>query len=165
MTSCYTLFIEKVFAIGRGAKEGVDPRVNIIRFLQRKTESSYLYDYKTVQQALRFMRSHGYTEIPVVNQDGFYLGVVGEGDFLWHVLDYGGYESVKDDKVGTFVQRGNIPALKITATDADLQNAAVRCTFVPIVDDRNVFVGVITRKDVLQYFADKMRKAAIEVTA
>jgi len=27
--------------------------------------------------------------------------------------------------------------------------------FVPVVDDRNVFSGIITRKDVIQYFANE----------
>ena len=48
--------------------------MNIIRSLQRKTECPFFYDYKTVQQALRFMRSHGCVQVPVVNQDGRYLG-------------------------------------------------------------------------------------------
>lgn len=143
----------------------MNTRVNIIRFLHRKTESSFLYDYKTVQQALRFMRSHGYREIPVVNQQGLYLGTVDEGDFLWHILDYGGYEAVKDDKLASFVRKGNTPALKITAADDEVKQAAQRCMFVPIVDDRGMFVGVIERKDVVQYFADKARDAMVEVTA
>ena len=50
--------------------------MNIIRSLQRKTECPFFYDYKTVQQALRFMRSHGCVQVPVVNQDGRYLGTV-----------------------------------------------------------------------------------------
>ena len=143
----------------------MNTRVNIIRFLHRKTESSFLYDYKTVQQALRFMRSHGHREIPVVNQEGFYLGAIDEGDFLWHILDYGGYEAVKDDKIASFVRKGNTPALKITAADDELKQAALRCMFVPIVDDRGMFVGVIERKDIVQYFADKAKEAVVEVTA
>ena len=143
----------------------MNTRVNIIRFLHRKTESSFLYDYKTVQQALRFMRSHGHREIPVVSQDGLYLGAVDEGDFLWHILDYGGYEAVKDDKIGSFVSKGRIPALNITATDEELKRAALRAAFVPIVDDRGVFVGVVDRKDIVQYFVDKAKEALVMVTA
>lgn len=143
----------------------MNTRVNIIRFLHRKTESSFLYDYKTVQQALRFMRSHGHREIPVVSQDGLYLGAVDEGDFLWHILDYGGYEAAKDDKIGSFVSKGRIPALKITATDEELKQAALRAAFVPIVDDRGAFIGVVDREDIVQYFVDKAKAAPVMVTA
>ena len=139
--------------------------MNVIRFLQRKTESSFFYDYKTVQQALRFMRSHGCREIPVVNQDGFYLGTIDEGDFLWHMIDYGGYEQVKENKIGSFVRKGNVPAVKITATDDELRNAALCSSFVPIVDDRGVFVGIVARRDIIQYLAEQIRTSPTMVTA
>ena len=98
--------------------------MNIIRSLQRKTECPFFYDYKTVQQALRFMRSHGCVQVPVVNQDGRYLGTVSEGDFLWHIIDWGGYEAAKDHKIAELLRRGAPPALKITASDDELRRAA-----------------------------------------
>ena len=139
--------------------------MNVIRFLQRKTECSVLHDYKTVQQALRFMRDHGKQAMPMVNQDGFYLGVVREGDLLWHLLDCGGYEAVKDNTLGSFMEKYNIPALKITASDEELKHASMRCPFVPIVDDRDVFVGIVDSKDVTQYFVDQAMAARVVVTA
>ena len=140
--------------------------MNIIRFLHRKTdEHCTLYDYKTVRQALCFMRSHGYTEMPVINQDGAYLGVVGEGDFLWHIIDCGGFDAVKDDKIIDVLRNGMVPALKITATDEELQKAIEHCSFIPIVDDRDVFVGIVYREDVLQYFAEQAKEAMQDVTA
>lgn len=134
--------------------------MNVIRFLHRKTDRAFLYDYKTLHQALRYMRSHGYTELPVVDRDGFYLGAVNEGDFLWHLIDYGGCEKVKDDPVSALVRHNNIPALKITASDAELEEAARRCSFVPIVDDRDAFIGVLERDDIMEYFAQKALKAS-----
>ncbi len=154
MTSCYN----KIKAIGRQTGEGRQPPVNIIRFMRRKTDSAFLYDYKTVAQALRFMRSHGYREIPVVSRDGVYRGVVDEGDFLWYLLDYGGYEAVKDHTLDALVRKGKCPALKITASDEQLKQAALRSAFVPIVDDRSAFVGVVDRQDVLRYFVDLARQ-------
>lgn len=149
--------------------KGVDSYVNIIRVLQRKTEGSFLYDYQTVQQALRLMRSHGYTEVPVVNREGAYLGMIREGDFLWHLLDCGGYEQVRHQTVGTFLQRSNLPALTITATDEQLRSAALQSVCIPVVDDRGMFVGVIRREDIVRYFADKAggmeRTAQMMVTA
>ena len=143
------------------ARERKWQRVNIIRFIQTKTESTYLYDYKTVDQALRFMRSHGHTEVPVVNQSCEYLGVLNEGDFLWHILDYGGYASVKNDRLSKLIHKGAVPALKITADDEELRAAALRCSIVPIVDDRNVFIGVIPRESILQYFAEKQQEEVV----
>ena len=139
--------------------------MNIIRSLQRKTECSFFYDYKTVQQALRFMRSHGCVQVPVVNQDGRYLGTVSEGDFLWHIIDWGGYEAAKDHKIAALLRRGAPPALKITASDDELRRAALCGAVIPIVDDRDMFVGVVPREDIVQYFAEKSAAAAAAVTA
>ena len=72
---------------------------------------------------------------------------------------------MKDDKIGSFVSKGRIPALNITATDEELKRAALRAAFVPIVDDRGVFVGVVDREDIVQYFADKAKTAPVMVTA
>ncbi len=132
--------------------------MNIIRFLHRKTDVCLLHDYKTVQQALRIMRSHGCAELPVVNQEGFYVGTVKEGDFLWYILDYGGFDEVKDHKISSVVQKSMVPALKITDTDEDLQKAALRSAFVPIVDDRDMFVGTISREDIIAYFVDREKE-------
>ena len=95
--------------------------MNIIRSLQRKTECPFFYDYKTVQQALRFMRSHGCVQVPVVNQDGRYLGTVSEGDFLWHIIDWGGYEAAKDHKIAELlraIQGKSLEAAEREAMDA-----------------------------------------------
>ncbi len=134
--------------------------MNIIRFLHRKTDVCLLHDYKTVQQALRIMRSHGCKELPVVNQEGLYIGTVNEGDFLWYILDYGGFEAVKDHKISKIAQKGTVPALKITDTDEDLQRAALRSAFVPIIDDRDMFVGTISREDIIAYFVDLGKETA-----
>ena len=133
--------------------------VNIIRYLHRKTDASVLYGYKTVQQALQYMRSHGFAEMPVVNQEGQYMGTVKEGDFLWYLVDYGGYEQVKDDKVSRVIRKGMVPALKITATDEELHKAALRSAGIPIVDSRDAFVGVLDREDVIRYFAQQEKQA------
>lgn len=139
--------------------------MNVIRFLQRKTDCSVLYDYKTFRQALCFMRGHGKQEMPLVSHEGFYCGVVREGDLLWHLLDHGGYETVKDDTLGSFVEKYNLPALKITADDEELKRASMRCSFVPIVDDRGVFVGTVDSRDIVQHFVDEARRSRPSVTA
>lgn len=36
---------------------------------------------------------------------------------------------------------------------------------IPIVDDRDMFVGVVPREDIVQYFAEKSAAAAAAVTA
>ena len=129
--------------------------MNIIRFLHRKNESPFLYEYKTARQALQFMRNHGLSEVPVITQDGIYLGMVREGDFLWHLIDCGGFDAIRDHTLDKILRNGSAPALKITATDEELKRAALRSEYVSIVDDRGIFIGLVYREDIVQYFASK----------
>lgn len=129
--------------------------MNFIGLLQNKGTITFLYDYKTLRQGLELMRNHGYTAMPVIAQDGHYLGTVNEGDFLWHILDYGGYEAVKDVTIKDIVKKGCNPAVTIAATPEELKEAVMEYHFVPVVDDRGMFVGIITRRALGEYLYSK----------
>lgn len=103
------------------------------------------------------MRAHGYTAIPVLSKNGEYKGTVTEGDFLRHLLEK---EKVDlREEQGCYVQNilreGFNEAVTINATMEELLIKVMEQNFVPVVDDRNFFVGIITRKDIIKYFYDK----------
>ena len=58
-------------------------------------------------------------------------------------------------------------AVSVNAKLEDLLLMTMNQNFVPVVDDRNIFIGIITRKDVLQYFYNKLQneKNAADITA
>ena len=49
-------------------------------------------------------------------------------------------------------RKDNIP-VRVTTSMQDLVERATYQNFVPVVDDRGVFIGIITRKDVLLCFS------------
>lgn len=44
-------------------------------------------------------------------------------------------------------------SVKIDADIEDLLQLAFQQNFVPVVDAHNIFIGIVTRKDIMQYFA------------
>ena len=46
-------------------------------------------------------------------------------------------------------------AVNISVSMDELVNKITNQNFVPVVDDHNVFIGIITRKDVILYLANK----------
>ena len=63
--------------------------MNLAKIMTPKVFTVFLHETDTVRQGLEVMRRHGYTAIPVLDQEDKYLGSISEGDFLWHILDKG----------------------------------------------------------------------------
>lgn len=133
--------------------------VNIAYFLIPKSTVAYLYDDCTFRQGLEKMRHHGYTAIPVITREGRYLGTVSEGDFLWRMLEY----SADDEKAPSMrdleklqvrdILKSSCPPVRITVSMEELLHSAMNQNFVPVIDDLGNFIGIVTRKDIIRYFA------------
>ena len=45
--------------------------------------------------------------------------------------------------------------VRITATIEELMEKAVTQNFVPVVDDLDSFIGIVTRRDIIRYFFNR----------
>ncbi|MDD6489151.1 MAG: CBS domain-containing protein [Clostridia bacterium] len=134
--------------------------MNLFYLLKPKSSVAYLYKTNTIRQGLEKMRIHGYSAIPVIDDNGEYIGTVSEGDFLWHILKYK-KEDIKSQEQYSIIdivnEERNLP-VKINVTMDELLLRVMDQNFVPVIDDRNMFIGIITRKDIIKYFYDKSKK-------
>lgn len=134
--------------------------MNVAFFMQPKSSVAYLYDDFTIRQALEKMHYHGYTAIPVLDRQGHYLGTVREGDFLWFIVKGEGQEAhtMAIESLENFnlselkIDAEKNPSVLITASIEELLMRAMNQNFIPVVDDRNLFIGIVTRKDVIRHF-------------
>lgn len=137
--------------------------MNIAYFLLPKGRVAYLYDDCTFRQGLEKMRYHGYTAIPVISRTGQYVGTVSEGDFLWRLLREDGerrctMKDLEQLQVRDLL-RGNLyPPVRITVTMDELLESAMHQNFTPVVDDAGSFIGIVTRRDIIRYFAKQDRQ-------
>ena len=131
--------------------------MNIVKIMTPKYSTACPQETSTVRQGLELMRSRGYTAIPVLNKDGRYLGSVTEGDFLRHMMQVGTTELKEHEKyrVGSIFRPDFCPALDIQASETDVIDAVLQQNFVPIVDDRGCLCGIVTRRSVILYLAEK----------
>ena len=135
----------------------MDEQANILFFLKPKLEVAYLYHDQSLRQGLEKMRAHGYTAIPVLYRDGSYAGAVSEGDFLRNILKTKPRDSgdLEDRTVGDLVRRQWSPPVRIDATMDDLLLRVIDQNFVPVVDGRNLFMGIVTRREIIKYFYER----------
>ena len=127
-------------------------RRNVLFLLTPKTQVACLKENMNVRQALEKMRAHGYSAIPLIAEDGRYLGTVSEGDLLWYIVqnDQITMEGLEDVGITQLLQKNRVPAVKVDADAAELAGMITNQNFVPVVDDRNVLMGIVTRKRVMQ---------------
>ena len=127
-----------------------------------KNRVAYLYDDYTLRQGLEKMRYHGYTAIPVISRSGKYVGTISEGDFLWQILSNDAesrqIRSMKDLEqlhIRDLLRGNNYPPVRITVSMEELLSNAMNQNFIPVVDDLGNFTGIVTRKDIIRYFAEQ----------
>ena len=126
--------------------------MNVISLLTPKTNVAWLYEDWTIRQGLEKLRFHGYTAIPVLAKDGSYVGTVSEGDFLWCLLDQGSGDIQTQEKQPRrrVIRTGFNPAVRIDVALEELVERALRQSFIPVVDDRGAFVGIVTRQNIIK---------------
>ena len=126
---------------------------NILFFLTPKAMCAYVYDDYTIRQALEKMESAGYAALPILNRQGEYRGTLTEGDLLWGLknmcqLDIRKAETHRIMEISR--RKDNIP-VRVTTPMRDLVDRSSVQNFVPVVDDKNAFIGIITRRAIIQY--------------
>ena len=130
--------------------------MNVIMLLKPKTTVQYIFEDNTLRQGLEKMRAHSYTAIPVISQDGKYVGTVSEGDFLYYILDQRNNSLQAKEKhlVRDILREGFNPAVRIDVTMDELLERAMRQNFVPVTDDFDTFIGIVTRQDIIRNFIE-----------
>lgn len=134
--------------------------MNILFFLTPKSEVAYIYDDYTIEQALQVFQTYRYSAIPMIDRDGKYICTITEGDFLWGMYENDAItpENLYTKKVGELVPRVQHKAVSSTARMEDMMSIAKDQNFVPVVDDNGVFIGIVTRKEILKYCYDTIQK-------
>ena len=126
---------------------------NILFFLTPKALCAYLYDDYTMRQALEKMETAGYTTLPILNRYGEYVGTLTEGDLLWAIknkccMDIRQIETYGLAEVPR--RKDNVP-VRVTTSMQELIDRASYQNFVPVVDDKNAFIGIVTRRAIIKY--------------
>ena len=134
--------------------------MNILFFLTPKAACEHLDADDTVRQALERMELSGYTALPVLAPDGTYCGTLGVNDLLWALKNLCDMDmkTAEDHGISEITPRRENRAVSVSTKMEDLLSKAIDQNFVPVVDDRSAFIGIVTRKAIMQHFTEKMLK-------
>lgn len=128
--------------------------MNILAFVKPKNDVVFVYQDETIKQALEKLENKRFTSIPVLDREGNYVGTLTEGDLLWAIKSMKNFDAKKAENIvisevkrfrdyEPITIQGNMQELIVKATTAN---------FVPVIDEHNLFIGIVTRKDIINYF-------------
>lgn len=126
---------------------------NILFFMTPKALCHHVYDDFTVRQALEKMEAVGFAALPILNRRGEYRGSLTEGDLLWALknlckMDMRQAEARRIMEIER--KRDNIP-VRVNTSMHELVERAIYQNFVPVVDDKDTFIGIVTRSNIVKY--------------
>jgi len=138
--------------------------MNIFRFIRPKSSVEYIYDTSTVRQALEKMRYHHYVAIPVITEEGVYVGTLRNEDIFKYFVDNKKYDarSAEGDLVTKILDKDYLKPLPHSAPVGELFKTVAEHNFAPVVDDRSCFIGLVLRRDVLDFLLKYYEKKESE---
>lgn len=126
-------------------------KINLLLLLTPKAELSCITEDMNVRQAIEKMQARSYMCIPVISKTGEYVGSITEGDLLWTLVDEDSdLEALEEINIKDIIRKDYMPAEKVDADSDRIISMITEQNYVPIVDDRNILMGIVTRRKVIK---------------
>ena len=127
--------------------------MNILFFLTPKCDVAYVKEEDSLRNTLEKMEFHRYSAIPVLSKDGKFAGTLTEGDLLWEIKNQLNLDLKEAEKVlvKDIPMRKNFEAVGINSSMEGLVARSLTQNFVPVVDDLGHFIGIVKRRDLMDY--------------
>ncbi|HPX84155.1 MAG TPA: CBS domain-containing protein [Bacilli bacterium] len=128
--------------------------MNILAFIKPKSEVVFVYDDDTIQEALNKLEQCRFSSIPILTRDGNYFGTLTEGDLLWAIKNQTNFDFKKAETIliSQIRRFRDYVSINMNSKMDELIMKSTTENFVPVVDDHNLFIGIITRKNIINYF-------------
>lgn len=131
--------------------------MNIFSFFTPKAETCYMEPDSTIRQALEKFDRHKFTVIPIVDENGLYVSTISEGDILRYIKNAAGFDlSVAEGvRISEIERYRAYRACKTDVSVDELVRLAMEQNFIPVVDDRGAYIGIVKRKAVMMYLCER----------
>ena len=133
--------------------------MNILFFLIPKDEVKFIYDDFSIRQLLEKLDIYKYSAIPILDREGHYIDTISEGDVLIYLKNHNNLNLKNSENISIkeIEIRRRINSITINSNMEDLLELVLSQNFVPVVDDMNHFIGIITRKAVISHLASQLK--------
>ena len=130
--------------------------MNILFYLTPKANCEVLYDDESIREALERMELSGFAALPIIHkEDGVYRGTLTDGDLLWALKNCCNFDLKEAQTHGIMeIAHKNYKPVSVSTDMNDLMQKALDQNFVPVVDDRGTFIGIVIRRSIMAQYVD-----------
>ncbi len=134
--------------------------MNIIALLTPKDKTFYLDSKSTIRQALEKFDRYKFTVVPLIDKEGHYMATLSEGDILRYIKNNSHFdvELAESQCVDCIEKYRPYKALDISCPIQEVIKLSFEQNFIPIIDDRGMYIGIIKRKGIIKYFYERFKK-------
>lgn len=136
--------------------------MNILFFLTPKSDVAYIFEDETLRQTVEKMEHRKFSCIPILNKEGKYTGTISEGDLLWGIkrlnINITDLKQMEDVSIMAIPRRATYKPVHADADMEHLLDRAINQNYVPVIDDKGSFIGIITRKEIIKYCYKEMKE-------
>ena len=131
---------------------------SIISLLTPKKITFFLLNTATIRQALEKFDAHKFTVVPLIDDEGHFVGTLSEGDILRFIKNQTNFnlKLAENMLVKDIDHYRPYQSVKIDALISEVFALSLEQNFIPVVDDNDVYIGIIKRKEVIKYLSDKI---------
>ena len=126
---------------------------SIISLLTPKKGTDYLFSGTSLRNALEKFKIHKFSAVPIIGEDGAYIRTISEGDLLRYITNLPNFNISLAEKICIDEVESYRPyqALNIESSIIEVFSLSLQQNFIPLVDDRGLYIGIIKRKEILEY--------------
>lgn len=131
-------------------------------FLTPKSDVIWISARATMRTAFETMEESGFAALPVLDDEGRYVGALTASDLLRKLLRTPGMEvdAMARTRVAEVPMAARSRPVDILAEVDELYGEALVQNFVPVIDSRGIFVGIVRRSAILGHWTHARRPNA-----
>lgn len=134
--------------------------MNVLFFLTPKSQIKYVDSSMSIRQVLEVIEHYRFTTIPLLSKEGKFIGTITEGDLLFYIKDHPFKNIAEFNNVNIMQVKRNRDYLPINSNHdmSELIATSINENFVPVLDDLGYFIGIVTRKSIINYLYLETKK-------
>ena len=130
--------------------------MDIYNYLTPKDKTYFMSTNTTLRQAIEIFDKYRFNCVPIIDDEGKYITTITEGDILRHLKNKCNFSlpSTKVIKISEIEKHRPYKELDVFSNEKDIFDLSLDQSFIPVVDGRGVFIGILRRKEIIKYLYD-----------